>query len=203
MRHDPHSKHWEPNVNDNGANFERPKRKPGGPRKPGSKRPLPMRPPGRPRDPARMRLDSVRAMKLRAQRTRYYLARIKRLLPWIEPADYPIARAWIELELLCAACAEQLFEYGVKSPGGKPDPMLGELRSLRRVQLSYAVALGLGPAARQMLQSSGKPWSVDISEEQAQRAIAMSEREPATAAMGDDPKNDAATSEVVKREVVE
>jgi len=168
-------------MSDNSADSDRPKKKPGGPRKPGSKRPLSLRPPGRPRSPARLRLDSVRAMKLRAQRTRYYLARIKRLLPWIEPADYPIARAWIEMELLAAACAEQLFEFGVKSPGGRPDPMLSELRSLRRVQLSYAVALGLGPAARQMLQAGGKrPWTVDISDEQAQRAIAMSEPEPKT-----------------------
>ena len=124
-------------------------------------------------------------------------ARLRRLLPWLESADGAVLRAWCEMELIAAAITEQLFEFGVARPDGTPDPMLGELRSLRRVQLSYAQALGLGPVASTLLRAAGKqPWTVDISDEQAQRAIAMSEPEPATTTTnGED-----ATGEAGKRE---
>jgi len=105
-------------------------------------------------------------------------ARLRRLLPWLESTDAATVRAWCELELLAAACSEILFEHGITRPDGRPDPLLGELRNIRRVQLQYGMALGLNPAARKMLAAGGAPGfaALDISEAQAERAIAAGER---------------------------
>ena len=103
-----------------------------------------------------MRLDSARAVRLRNQRTRYLVARMRREMPWVEPVDLPAMRAWAELEIISACIFSELLEFGIKTPNGEPDRMLAELRNTRRVQLAFEVQLGMTPMARQALKTSGQ-----------------------------------------------
>src|SRR5208282_6126396 len=65
-------------------------------------------------------------------------------------------RAWAELEILSTLAYSELKTNGLLTAEGHPKKLLEHYRSMRRVQLGFATALGLHPAARKMLSTNGR-----------------------------------------------
>jgi hypothetical protein len=70
------------------------------------------------------------------------------LMPWLTPADRPLAKSWAQLEYLADLLFVELKTKGVFNQSGETRRLLHDLRQLRLAQLSMAVQLGMTPTAR-------------------------------------------------------
>jgi phage terminase small subunit len=102
--------------------------------------------------PVRLFSKAPRAVKIRDERVRRLARKIARECPWLQAVDGFMLRAFAELQLLAEECYARIRNEGV-SIDGKPHHLLVEFRSLTRVQLSLAAALGLVPNARESMQA--------------------------------------------------
>src|SRR5262249_29534503 len=107
-------------------------------------------------------VKSAGGLRLRHRRVRRLVEKMRRVMPWLEPSDEPVARAWAELEILGAYVFNELMVGGVTNPQGKPRRLLTELRQLRQAQLAYARELGMTPAARIAIKASGTRVALDL-----------------------------------------
>jgi hypothetical protein len=134
-------------------------------------------------------IKAAPGLKLRDRRVTRLAVKVRAVLPWLQPSDFPTVRAWCELEYLCNQVYAALRAYGVTNPRGKARTLLDEYRKLRSVQLQYSRELGMGPASRQALKASGDNAAFDLAEQVTTRAVAISEERGAPSgppASGDD-----------------
>jgi hypothetical protein len=114
-------------------------------------------------------------LKLRDRKVTRLAVKVRAVLPWLEPADWPTVRAWCELEYLAGQVYAALRTYGVVNPSGEARRLLDDYRRLRQVQLQYATALGMSPAARMAIRANGTRAAFDLSEPVTSRAVEISE----------------------------
>jgi hypothetical protein len=129
-------------------------------------------------------LDSVRAMsgkhastslyvralpglKLRDKRVERLARKVRNVMPWLEPADYPAVRSWAELEYLSGQVYATLRTMGVINQQMEPRRLLSEYRQLRQAQLAYARELGMTPAARMVIRATGTRTAFDLAGQMA------------------------------------
>jgi phage terminase small subunit len=78
------------------------------------------------------------------------------------------------MEILATVVYGRLRDEGLTTPAGEPRKLLAEYRAIRSAQLAIARELGLTPAARRTLASTGKTF--DLAAEFA--ALNAKEAEP-------------------------
>jgi phage terminase small subunit len=104
------------------------------------------------------------------------LRRLKLAMPWLEPADEPVARAWCELEVLSQRCYADLRDRGLLNAEGEARRLLDDYRKLRNTQLSLASALGMTPAARIAIKAGSRKADFDLAAAMAVEAVANEEK---------------------------
>jgi hypothetical protein len=107
-------------------------------------------------------MKSANGLKLRHRRVRRLVEKIRDALPWLEASDVPAARAWAELEILAANAFAELITNGLTNDQGEPRRLLTEFRQLRQAQLAYERDLGMTPASRIAIKSSGLRVTMDL-----------------------------------------
>jgi hypothetical protein len=120
-------------------------------------------------------IKSAPGLKLRDRRVTRLAVKVRAILPWLQPADSPVVRAWCEIEYLCNQVYAALRAYGVTNPRGEARRLLDDYRRLRAIQLQYSRELGMGPASRQALKASGDAMAFDLAEPVTTRAIDIAE----------------------------
>jgi hypothetical protein len=82
------------------------------------------------RPPARTGLyaTSADAMRIRAQRVRRLVRKMRAVMPWIEESDLPACRAWAEMEILSAMAFAELHLNRVTNAEGEPRRLLTDFR---------------------------------------------------------------------------
>jgi hypothetical protein len=80
-------------------------------------------------------------LRLRSRRIRKLKAKVRQVLPWLQPSDEPCVKGWCELELVSARMFADLM---VNPEPGKIDLY----RRVKSLQLQYEHALGMNPRAR-------------------------------------------------------
>ena len=90
---------------------------------------------------------------LRARRVRRLVDAMYAAMPWLDPVtDRAAVRAWADLEHKVADVSTDLEQRGLTNAMGDPRRLLSEYRGLLSLQLQYATALGMHPAARASLR---------------------------------------------------
>jgi hypothetical protein len=110
-------------------------------------------------------------LRLRDQRVRRLLRRLKAAMPWLEPADEPVARAWCELEVLSQRCYADLRDRGLLNAEGEARRLLDDYRKLRNTQLSLASALGMTIKAGSRKADFDLAAAMAVDAEAAERAV--------------------------------
>jgi hypothetical protein len=118
---------------------------------------------------------STNGLRLRDEKVRRLVRRMRQCMPWLEDADEPAARAWAQIEVLADMAHTILRTIGITSHGGEPRRLLTDFRQLRLAQLQYARELGMTPAARLAIQVSGEGKAFDLAEQVTGAAIEISE----------------------------
>jgi hypothetical protein len=101
-------------------------------------------------------------IKLRDKRVERLARKMRLVMPWIEPSDWPACRAWAELEYLCGQVYAALHVYGVTNPHGEARRLLDDYRKLRLAQAVFARELGMTPLSRQALKAAGTNAALDL-----------------------------------------
>src|SRR5712692_520667 len=101
-----------------------------------------------------------RDVKVRDHRVRYLVWRLRKVCPWISDSDLPAARAWAQLNILSEVAYARLRDEGMTTASGDPKKLLAEFRALKAAELAYSRELGLTPAARKTLASTGKAFDL-------------------------------------------
>lgn len=107
-------------------------------------------------------LKTGNGLRLRHQKVRRLVEKMRTTMLWLEPSDIPAARAWAELEILGANVFAELAINGVTNHEGEPRRLLTELRQLRQTQLAYERELGMTPAARMAIKANGTRAAFDL-----------------------------------------
>jgi hypothetical protein len=107
-------------------------------------------------------LKGGNGLRLRHQKVRRLVEKMKGAMPWLEPSDIPACRAWAELEILGATVFAELHLNGITNPEGEPRRLLGEYRQIRQAQLAYERELGMTPAARMTIKANGTRAALDL-----------------------------------------
>jgi hypothetical protein len=93
--------------------------------------------------------------------------RMHAAMPWLEPADSPMCRAWAELEVLCNRVYAELRDRTLLS-GKKGDGavrLLNDYRQLRATQALYFRQLGMSPESRMAIKATGTRTAFDLAAE--------------------------------------
>lgn len=101
-------------------------------------------------------------LKLRDQRVRKLVHRMRAVMPWLEDSDLPVCRAWAELETLSSRVFAELREGGVINSNGDARRLLDDYRKLRQTQVTLSRELGMTPAARMAIKASGTRAPLDL-----------------------------------------
>jgi hypothetical protein len=106
---------------------------------------------------------SDRGLRLRDEKSRRLMRRMKIAMPWLTPADEPACRAWAQIEIIADTVHTILRRDGVVNPAtGEARRILQDFRLLRQAQLSYAVQLGMTPLARAALKLRTTDNAMDL-----------------------------------------
>jgi hypothetical protein len=105
---------------------------------------------------------SVNGLRLRDEKVRRLVRRMKQVMPWIDPADEPACRQWAQLEVLADMAHTILRKIGITSNGGEPRRLLTDFRQLRLAQLQFARELGLTPLSRSQLKLRTENSAFDL-----------------------------------------
>jgi hypothetical protein len=122
-------------------------------------------------------IRSPNGTKVRDQRVRHLVRRMRASMPWLCDADTPTCRGWAELEVLATRAYGILATVPLINRDGVPLRLLSDFRLLRQLQLSYAAALGMTPLARKALQANGRA-PLDLAAAMANGDIEDVESEP-------------------------
>jgi hypothetical protein len=90
--------------------------------------------------------------------------KMRDVMPWIEQADIPAARAWAEMEYLAGQVYAVLRAMHPVIPDGEARRLLDDYRKLRQTQAVFARELGMTPASRMALKASGTSAALDLAE---------------------------------------
>ncbi len=94
-------------------------------------------------------------LKLKDRRVLRPAAKVRAAMPWLEPSDQPVLRAWCEMEILCEQAFAALRAFGMLTREGEARRLFHDYRQMRQTQAVYANALGLTPAARIAIKATG------------------------------------------------
>jgi len=114
-------------------------------------------------------------LKVRDEKTRRLVRRMRNVMPWLEESDIPSCRAWAQLEILADQAFSVLRAMGLVNGQGEPRRLLTDYRQIRTAQLGFANALGMTPSARQALKTSRDGAAFDLASDVTARAVAISE----------------------------
>jgi hypothetical protein len=101
-------------------------------------------------------------LKLRDKRVERLARKVRGLCHWLEPSDYPMVRAWSEMETLAGQAYAVLRGLGMLTSDGEGKRLLHDYRLLRQTQAMLARELGMTPAARTAIGASGKRATFDL-----------------------------------------
>jgi hypothetical protein len=101
-------------------------------------------------------------LKIRDEKTRRLVRRMRNVMPWLEESDIPSCRAWAQLEILADQAFSVLRAMGLVNGQGEPRRLLTDYRQIRTAQLGFGNALGMTPAARQALKTSRDGAAFDL-----------------------------------------
>jgi hypothetical protein len=107
-------------------------------------------------------VKSAGGLKLRDEKTRRLVRRMRIAMPWLEDADEPTARGWAQIEIMADMAHQVLRTIGIINGKGDPRRLLSEFRQLRQAQLAYARELGMTPAARMAIKATGANAPFDL-----------------------------------------
>lgn len=105
---------------------------------------------------------SAAGLRLRDEKVRRLVRRMRVAMPWLEDADEPTARAWAQLEMLSDMAHTELRKRGILNSEGEPRRLLADFRQLRAAQLQYARELGMSPTSRAALKVAGTRAALDL-----------------------------------------
>jgi hypothetical protein len=101
-------------------------------------------------------------LKLRDQRVRKLVQRMRVTMPWLEDSDVPVCRAWAELEALASRVYAELRDKGVINSEGDARRLLDDYRKLRATQIVLSRELGMTPASRIALKADSTGAALDL-----------------------------------------
>ena len=101
-------------------------------------------------------------LKLRDRRVLRLAGKVRAVMPWLEPSDFPTVRAWAELEILAGQVYAALRGFGVLNREGEARRLLDDYRKLRQTQVVLARELGMTPAARMAIKANGTKAALDL-----------------------------------------
>jgi hypothetical protein len=116
-----------------------------------------------------------KGLKLRDRKTERLARKVRSVLTWLEPSDYPAVRAWCELEYLAGQVYAVLRAGSVVNAAGEGKRLLDDYRKLRLAQAVYGRELGMTPTARMALKASGTRAAFDLAAEMARPVDATEE----------------------------
>ena len=118
-------------------------------------------------------VKSRAGLKLRDGMVSTLALKVRRAMPWLQDSDHPAVRAWAQLEILADSVFAILRDKGVTSNGVEPRRLLDDFRKLRGIQLAYAQALGMTPAARLAIKASRDDGAFDLASHVASNGHAL------------------------------
>jgi len=107
-------------------------------------------------------IKSPNGLKLRDERVRRLVRRVRNVMPWLEDADVAALRAWAQFEILADQCHAYIRRVGVFNEKGNIRDALAHFRLLRSAPLAYARELGMTPAARMAIHADGTTAAIDL-----------------------------------------
>jgi hypothetical protein len=73
-------------------------------------------------------------LRLRDKKVERLVRKMRGVMPWLEPSDFPTCRAWAELETLAAEVYSALRTAGVLNADGDGHRLLDDYRKLRQTR---------------------------------------------------------------------
>jgi hypothetical protein len=101
-------------------------------------------------------------LRLRDQRVRKLVQRMRSAMLWLEDSDLPVCRAWAELEVLSSRVYAELRDHGTINSAGDARRLLDDYRKLRATQIVLSRELGMTPAARIAIKATGSRAAVAL-----------------------------------------
>ena len=101
-------------------------------------------------------------LRLRDKKVERLARKVRSVLTWLEPSDYPAVRAWAELEYLAGQVYAALRAGSVVNAAGEGKRLLDDYRKLRLAQMVISRELGMTPAARMALKATGTRAAFDL-----------------------------------------
>lgn len=101
-------------------------------------------------------------LRLRDKKVERLARKVRGLMAWLEPSDWPAVRAWCELEILAEQVYAALRTLGVLNSKGEGKRLLDDYRKLRTTQAIFSRELGMTPAARMALKVNGTKAAFDL-----------------------------------------
>ena len=126
-------------------------------------------------------IRSPKAMTKRDKRTERLIKRMFDVLPHLQMADRPTAKAWAQLEILADCCFTELREHGVFNSEMESRRLLHDFRQLRTAQLPFANALGLTPLSRFQIKADSDRAAFDIAQAASERIDRLAPQKPSRA----------------------
>jgi hypothetical protein len=94
-------------------------------------------------------------LRLRDKKVERLARKVRSVLTWLEPSDFPAVRAWAEFEYLAGQVYAVLRAGSVVNAAGEGKRLLDDYRKLRLAQAVLSRELGMTPASRKALQAGG------------------------------------------------
>ena len=109
----------------------------------------------------------AKGLKLRDQRVRVLVRRMRHSMPWLEEADSPMCRAWAELEVLANRVYAELRDRQLLTAkkSDRAVRLLNDYRQLRATQAIYFRQLGMSPESRMQIKATGTRTAFDLAAE--------------------------------------
>ena len=108
-------------------------------------------------------------LKLRDKKVERLARRVRSVLAWIEPSDYPSVRAWSELEILCEQAYATLRTMGVVNSQNDSRRLVDDYRKLRATQILLTRELGMSPMSRRLIKADSDRAAFDIAQAASER----------------------------------
>jgi hypothetical protein len=116
-------------------------------------------------------VEARNGMRLRHRKVQLLVRKMYRSMPWLEASDQAACRGWAEMEILGSVALSELYLNGISNEQGEPRRLLAVCRQIRQAQLAHERELGVTPAARMAIKSTGTRAALDL-------AAAMAQRDP-------------------------
>jgi hypothetical protein len=125
-------------------------------------------------------------LRLRDKKVERLARKMRQTMPWLQPSDWPVCRAWAEMEFLAGQVYAALRGFGVLNNQGEVRRLFHDYRAMRQTQAVLSNQLGMTPLARASLKASTDSAAFDLAEPVTSRAVAISEARNAPPEAPDD-----------------